>query len=165
MKRKPYFILKIIMFMFLFMIPVCFSDWVYLNKTASVAAANTDEVTVTIHTRQYVDDVVTDNYANKKEVSSRTKNGSSVINPYEVNDVITPEYVVDTQTGPVVDGIQIVTVTKREYLIGKRCICVSNINIRFLCMSGLLKQKRLIQLIMRPIQSKWQKETPSVLLI
>ena len=33
------------------MIPVCFSDWVYLNKTASVAAANTDEVTVTIHTR------------------------------------------------------------------------------------------------------------------
>ena len=50
MKRR-YSVLKFIVFMFLFMIPVCFSDWVYLNKTASVAAANTDEVTVTIHTR------------------------------------------------------------------------------------------------------------------
>lgn len=50
MKRR-YSVLKFIIFMFLFMIPVCFSDWVYLNKTASVAAANTDEVTVTIHTR------------------------------------------------------------------------------------------------------------------
>lgn len=50
MKRR-YSVLKFIVFMFLFMIPVCFSDWVYLNKTASVAAANTDGVTVTIHTR------------------------------------------------------------------------------------------------------------------
>ena len=50
MKRR-YSVLKFIVFMFLFMIPVCFSDWVYLNKTASVAATNTDEVTVTIHTR------------------------------------------------------------------------------------------------------------------
>lgn len=50
MKRR-YSVLKFIVFMFLFMIPVCFSDWVYLNKTASVVAANTDEVTVTMHTR------------------------------------------------------------------------------------------------------------------
>lgn len=41
------------------MIPVCFSDWVYLNKTASVAAANTDEVTVTIHTRTQSSNVET----------------------------------------------------------------------------------------------------------
>lgn len=119
MKRKPYFILKIIMFMFLFMIPVCFSDWIYLSNPSSIAAANTDEVTVTVHTRQYVDDVVTDNYASKKEVSTRTEKGYK-INPYKVGDVITPEYVVDTQTGPVVDGIQIITVTKREERVSNR---------------------------------------------
>lgn len=119
MKRKPYSILKIIAFMFLFMIPVCFSDWIYLSDPFSVAAANTDEVTVTIHTRQYVDDVVTDNYASKKEVSTRTEKGYK-INPYKVGDVITPEYVVDTQTGPVVDGIQIITVTKREERVSNR---------------------------------------------
>ena len=84
MKKKPYFILKIIVFMFLFMIPVCFSDWVYLNKTASVAAANTDEVTVTIHTRQYVDDVVT--VSEKKVVSTRTETGY-LINPYNVGTI------------------------------------------------------------------------------
>ena len=118
MKRR-YSVLKFIAFIFMFMIPVCFSDWVYLNKTASVSAANTDEVTVTIHTRQYVDDVVTDNYDNKKVVSTRTEKGS-VINPYNEGDVVTPEYIVDTQTSPVVDGIQIVTVTKREERVSKR---------------------------------------------
>lgn len=51
MKRKPYSILEIIVFMFLFMIPVCFSDWIYLSDPSSIAAANKDEVTVTIHTR------------------------------------------------------------------------------------------------------------------
>ena len=58
MKRR-YSVLKFIVFMFLFMIPVCFSDWVYLKKTASVAAANTDEVTVTIHTRTQSSNVET----------------------------------------------------------------------------------------------------------
>ena len=58
MKRR-YSVLKFIVFMFLFMIPVCFSDWVYLNKTASVAAANTDDVTVTIHTRTQSSNVTT----------------------------------------------------------------------------------------------------------
>lgn len=58
MKRR-YSVLNFIVFMFLFMIPVCFSDWIYLNKTASVAAANTDEVTVTIHTRTQSSNVTT----------------------------------------------------------------------------------------------------------
>ena len=117
MKRR-YSVLKFIVFMFLFMIPVCFSDWVYLNKTASVAAANTDEVTVTIHTRQYVDDVVTDNYANKKVVSARTEK-ETTIRPKKVNTVITAAHEVSTQTGALVDGVQVTLVTKQEEIVTK----------------------------------------------
>lgn len=116
MKRR-YSVLKFIVFMFLFMIPVCFSDWVYLNKTASVAA-NTDEVTVTIHTRQYVDDVVTDNYANKKVVSTRTEK-ETTISPKKVNTVITAAHEVSTQTGALVDGVQVTVVTKQEEILTK----------------------------------------------
>ena len=71
MKRR-YSVLKFIVFMFLFMIPVCFSDWVYLNKTASVAAANTDEVTVTIHTRTQSSNVTPEG----PKVSEKTENTS-----------------------------------------------------------------------------------------
>ena len=117
MKRR-YSVLKFIVFMFLFMIPVCFSDWVYLNKTASVAAANTDEVTVTIHTRQYVDDVVTDNYANKKVVSTRTET-ETTYSPKKVNAVITAAHEVSTQTGALVDGVQVTVVTKQEEILTK----------------------------------------------
>lgn len=117
MKRR-YSVLKFIVFMFLFMIPVCFSDWVYLNKTASVAAANTDEVTVTTHTRQYVDDVVTDNYANKKVVSTRTEK-ETTIRPKKVNTVITAAHEVSTQTGALVDGVQVTLVTKQEEIVTK----------------------------------------------
>lgn len=117
MKRR-YSVLKFIVFMFLFMIPVCFSDWVYLNKTASVAAANTDEVTVTIHTRQYVDDVVTDNHANKKVVSTRTEK-ETTYSPKKVNTVITAAREVSTQTGALVDGVQVTVVTKQEEILTK----------------------------------------------
>lgn len=117
MKRR-YSVLKFIVFMFLFMIPVCFSDWVYLNKTASVAAANTDEVTVTIHTRQYVDDVVTDNYANKKVVSTRTET-ETTYSPKKVDAVITAAHEVSTQTGALVDGVQVTVVTKQEEILTK----------------------------------------------
>lgn len=117
MKRR-YSVLKFIVFMFLFMIPVCFSDWVYLNKTASVAAANTDEVIVTIHTRQYVDDVVTDNYANKKVVSTRTEK-ETTYSPKKVNTVITAAHEVSTQTGALVEGVQVTVVTKQEEILTK----------------------------------------------
>lgn len=117
MKRKPYSILKIIVFMFLFMIPVCFSDWIYLSNPSSIAAANTDEVTVTIHTRQYVDDVVT--ISEKKVVSTRTETDEKTKNPKKENDVVTAEHDVNIETGSVVDGVQVIIVTKQEEIITK----------------------------------------------
>lgn len=118
MKRKPYSILKIIVFVFLFMIPVCFSDWIYLSDPSSIAAANTDEVTVTIHTRQYVDDVVTDNYANKKEVSTRTEK-ETTYRPKKENSIITAAHDVSTQTSELVNGVQTIIVTRQEEILTK----------------------------------------------
>lgn len=117
MKRKPYSILKIIVFMFLFMIPVCFSDWIYLSDPFSIAAANTDEVTVTIHTRQYVDDVVT--VSEKKLVSTRTETDEKTKKPKNENDVVTAENDINIETGAEVDGIQVIVVTKQEEIITK----------------------------------------------
>lgn len=116
MKRKPYFILKIIMFMFLFMFPVCFSDWIYLSNPSSIAAANTDEVTVTVHTRQYVDDVVT--ISKKKVVSTRTEK-EKTYSPKKENTVITAAHDVSTQTSELVDGVQTTIVTRQEEILTK----------------------------------------------
>ena len=49
--KRPSRILKLVLFLFIFLIPVCFSDWLYLSKPSPKAALNTDECTVTVHTR------------------------------------------------------------------------------------------------------------------
>lgn len=102
----------------LLLISVCFSDWIYLAKVSSLNAKNENECTVSVTTIQFVNDVVTDNYSNKKEISTRTILEKTYW-PKKVGDVITPEYVLNEKTTDIVDGIYSIIVTKRIELISK----------------------------------------------
>lgn len=71
--KRPSRILKLVLFLFIFLIPVCFSDWLYLSKPSSKPTLNTDECTVTVHTRTQ---------SNKVEVSNPKKT-DPIIDPNE----------------------------------------------------------------------------------
>ena len=59
--KRPSRILKLVLFLFIFMVPVCFSDWLYLSKTSYKDALNADECTVTVHTRTQSNKVTVSN--------------------------------------------------------------------------------------------------------